>query len=198
MKSHIYSSRVLLYAADPAHSVEVAVGWQLAQEPGSPDYFLEVVFADCRQVTNITDMFHVLDLISTGFFFSMQYWSFHQQRLGPELDTNPTKGKTHFVHALFRLAALHFLRMHNPRYTTTTYNWSTQRGFSSRPSHANRKKWIAYGCFQKISVVISITDRHRFGSYERFRFWSALMMRGEVLVSFASSHTQKQSALWAS
>ena len=110
------------YAADAAHSVEVAEGWQLAQKPGSPDYFGGGI---CRLPPG--DQHHQFFLcprLDCHRFFSTQCWSFHQQRLGPELDTNPTKGKTHFVHALFRSASLHFLRMRNPRYTTATCNWN--------------------------------------------------------------------------
>ena len=68
MTSRIASSKVLLYSTDPAHSVEVAEGWQLAQVPGYTEYFLELVFVDGRQATNITYIFYVLDLIATGFF----------------------------------------------------------------------------------------------------------------------------------
>ena len=35
---------------------------------GPPEYLLKVVFVNCSLVTNITDIFYVLDLIATGYF----------------------------------------------------------------------------------------------------------------------------------
>ena len=68
MTSRISTSRVLLFATDPALCVEVAEGWRLAQCQGPLEYYLEVVFVNCGLVTNVTDIFYVLDLIATGYF----------------------------------------------------------------------------------------------------------------------------------
>ena len=68
MTSRISTSRVLLFATDPAHCGEVAEGWKLAQCQKALGYFLEVVFVNCSLVTNVTDIFHVLDLIASGYF----------------------------------------------------------------------------------------------------------------------------------
>ena len=58
---------------------------------------------------------------------------------------------------------------------------------------------------EKSGLHIGVSRRSRWSSVSRtgihlaatrvFSFWSAVMVRGEVLVSFASSSTQKQSAL---
>ena len=58
----------LLFATDPAHCGEVAEGWKLAQCQDALEYFLEVVFVNCSLVTNVTDIFYVLDLIDSGYF----------------------------------------------------------------------------------------------------------------------------------
>ena len=68
MTSRISTSRVLLFATDPAHCGEVAEGWKLAQCQDALEYFLEVVFVNCSLVTNVTDIFYVLDLIASGYF----------------------------------------------------------------------------------------------------------------------------------
>ena len=67
----------------------------------------------------------------------------------------------------------------------------------ANPRMQTEKKWIAHWCFLKIYVDIGIMAQHPSGSCESFRFWSAISMRGQVLASFASSHTQNKNALWA-
>ena len=54
MTSRISTSRVLLFATDPAHCREVAEGWKLAQCEDALEYFLEVVFVNCSLVNNVT------------------------------------------------------------------------------------------------------------------------------------------------
>ena len=175
MTSRIASSKVLLYSTDPAHSVEVAEGWQLAQVlPGHTEYFLELVFVDGRQATNITDIFYVLDLIATGFFDAVVVippvatWS--RARHKHNDGQNPLRARSVPL-GITSLSPEEQSKIHHDNRQLECAAW-----FLGNPSHARRKRWIVSWCSQKTSAVIKFAVRHLFGSYESFRSWRAFMM----------------------